>query len=468
MINRRILMAGIGSASLATSLAASAAFARTPQLKGDWTGVLEIGSTKLRLKLAIGDGTAVLFSLDQGAQPIPATVVSLTPEKIELTFPAIQARYTGKLVGADRIEGELFQGQGLPLVFLRGEAGLAEAAVQPLTDEGLAALRQTAGAPAMAAAARKGAGAVRSWVVGERVKGSGVAATKQDQWHLGSITKSMTATLVGRLVDAGKIKWDDSVGQVLGAAIPNMRPEYRTATFRHLLSHRSGLPANIEMSQLMSFSQQLDDARAERLRYAGLALAQAPVGPAEATFTYSNDGFIVAGAMLEQVLGKPWEVLIREHLFAPLGLASAGFGAPGQAGTPVQPVGHAQTPAGVTAFPVGSPVTDNPAALGPAGRVHMAMDDVLTYLAAHRDRSSLLKPETWRMLHTPPFGGEYAMGWVVTPTGALWHNGSNTLWYAEVTVNPATGKIAAAAANAVTAGSQPAVGKALAGALAAV
>ena len=98
----------------------------------------------------------------------------------------------------------------------------------------------------------------------------------------------------------------------------------------------------------------------------------------------------------------------------------------------------------------------------------MAMDDVLTYLAAHRDRSSLLKPETWRMLHTPPFGGEYAMGWVVTPAGALWHNGSNTMWYAEVTVNPATGKIAAAAANAVTAGSQPAVGKALAGALAAV
>lgn len=464
MINRRLLMAGLGSASLA----ASAAFAQTAALNGDWTGVLSVGSASLRLKLVIGDGTAVLFSLDQGAQPIPATVASLTPEKIELTFPVIQARYTGKMVGADRIEGQLIQGQGLPLVFLRGEAGLTAAAAQPLTDEGLAALRQTAGAPAMAAAARKGAGAVRSWVVGERAKDSGVAATGQDQWHLGSITKSMTATLVGRLVDAGKIKWDDSVGQVLGAAIPGMRPEYKAATFRHLLSHRSGLQANIEMAQLAGFSQQLDDARAERLRYAGLALAQAPVGPAETTFTYSNNGFIVAGAMLEQVLGKPWEALMREHLFAPLGLATAGFGAPGRSGTPIQPVGHAQTPAGLAAFPVGSPVTDNPAALSPAGRVHMAMDDVLTYLAAHRDRSSLLRPETWRMLHTPPFGSEYAMGWVVTPAGALWHNGSNTFWYAEVTVNPATGKIAVAAANAVTAGSQPAVGKALAGALAAV
>ena len=461
MIDRRFLLGA------AAAFAAGPALAQASPLKGTWTGVLAVGANSLRLKLEIGDGTAVLYSLDQGSTPIPASVVSLTPERIHLDFPMIQARYTGKLAAPDRIEGEFFQGQALPLVFRRGEAGLAAAPAEPLTDARLAALRQTAGVPALAAAARAGSSPIKEWVVGERALGSGVAATRQDLWHLGSITKSMTATLVGRLVEAGKVRWDDSVGHVLGAAVPNMRAEYKTATFRHLLSHRAGLQANIDMSQLMGFSQHLDDARAERLRYAGLALAQTPVGPAEATFTYSNNGFIVAGAMLEQVMGKPWEVLIREHLFAPLGLGSAGFGAPGRAGAPIQPVGHAQAPTGLTAFPVGSPVTDNPVALGPAGRVHMAMADVITYLAAHRDRTSLLKPETWRTLHTPPFGGEYAMGWVVTSGGALWHNGSNTLWYAEVTVNPATGKVAAAAANAMTEGAQQAVGKVLAGALAA-
>lgn len=462
MIDRRLLLAGAGA------FASTPVWAQASPLKGSWTGVLAVGSAQLRLKLEIGDGTATLFSLDQGAQPIPATIVSLTPERIHLDFPMIQGRYTGKLAGPDRIEGEFFQGQGLPLVFLRGDAGLVVAPVQPLTDTGLAALRQTAGVPAMAAAARAGSGPVRDWVTGERLAGSGVAATRQDRWHLGSITKSMTATLVGRLVDAGKIKWEDTVGQVLGAAVPNMRPEYKTATYRHLLSHQSGLQANLPTSDMLGFSRELDDARVERLRHSGLALAQAPVGPAEKTFTYSNNGYVVAGAMLEQVMGKSWEALIREHLFAPLNLASAGIGAPGKPGTPVQPVGHAQGPNGLVPFPVGGPVTDNPATVGSAGRVHMAMADVLIYLAAHRDKTALLKPGTWRALHTPPFGGEYALGWVVSSNGALWHNGSNTLWYAEVTVNPVTGKVAAAAANAVTRGAEQAVGKALAGALAAV
>lgn len=461
MIDRRYFL------GVAAALAATPSFAQPSPLKGSWTGVLAVGSASLRLKLEIGDGTAILYSLDQGAEPIPATVVSLTPERIALEFPQLQARYTGTLAGPDRIEGELFQGQGLPLVFLRGDAGLAVAPVQPLTDAGLEALRQGAGVPAMAVAARAGTGPIRDWVTGERLAGSGVRATRQDLWHLGSITKSMTATLIGRLVDAGKVRWDDTVGRVLGAAAPNMRSEYRAVTYRHLLSHRSGLQANLALSDMIAFSRELDDPRQERIAHVNKALAQAPVGPAGQTFTYSNNGYIVAGAMLEQVLGKPWEALIREHLFAPLNLDSAGIGAPGRAGVPIQPVGHAAGPTGaLMPFPVGSPVTDNPAVVGPAGRVHMSMADAVTYLGAHRDRSSLLKPETWRTLHTAPFGGDYAMGWVLRD-GGLWHNGSNTLWYAEVAVDFAGGRVAAAAANAVRPGVEAGVAKALAGGLAA-
>lgn len=470
MINRRFLMAGLGSASLAASLAAAPAFAQTATLKGDWTGVLAAGSSSFRLRLVIGDGTAVLFSLDQGSAPIPATVVSLTPERIELTFPAIQGGYRGKLVG-ERIEGEFTQGAVLPLTFLRGEVGLAVAApvIEPLTDAGLAAIRKAGGAPAMTAAAKGKAGEPKRWVDGERTAGSGLAATRDDLWHLGSNTKSMTATLVGRLVDAGKLRWDDTVGQVLGQVAPNMRAEYRAVTYRHLLSHRSGLPANLEIADLLSFTRELADPRQERIRFAGLALALAPVGPVESTFTYSNNGYVVAGAMLEQAMGQSWETLIRTRLFEPLGLSSAGFGAPGHAGSNDQPSGHNAGPAGPPQpYPVGSPVTDNPAVIGPAGRVHMSMADLTTYLAAHRDRTALLKPETWTMLHTPPFGGDYAMGWVVRRGGALWHNGTNTLWYAEVLVDAAGGKVAAAAANDGRPSVMAPVGQALAGALAAV
>jgi hypothetical protein len=113
-------------------------------------------------------------------------------------------------------------------------------------------------------------------------------------------------------------------------------------------------------------------------------------------------------------------------------------------------------------------VNDNPAVLGPAGRVHMNVTDLLTFVSAHRDRSRLLKTENWDLLHTPPFGGDYAMGWVVRPDGLIWHNGSNTLWYAEAAFDRRAGRSAAAIANDGRTGtSQPAVGRALKSAFAA-
>jgi CubicO group peptidase (beta-lactamase class C family) len=195
-----------------------------------------------------------------------------------------------------------------------------------------------------------------------------------------------------------------------------------------------------------------------------------PLGPKGTTFEYSNNGYVVAGAMLEAKLGQSWEALIQAHLFEPLGLASAGFGAPGRAGAIEQPVGHAAEPDGTRqAYPVGAGVTDNPAVLGPAGRVHMNLPDLLRYLAAHRDGTGYLRPQNWSILHTPPFGGAYAMGWVVRDQGRLWHNGSNTLWYAEVLVDGAAGTVAAAAANdGYRVKSQSEVGEALIEAAAAV
>jgi len=168
--------------------------------------------------------------------------------------------------------------------------------------------------------------------------------------------------------------------------------------------------------------------------------------------------------MLEAKLGNSWEDLIRTHLFEPLQLSTAGFGAPGQKGKTDQPVGHAKDPSseGRQAYPIGGLVTDNPVVLGPAGRIHMSLQDLLRYLSAHRDRAGFLRPETWTILHTPPFAGEYAMGWIVRSNGALSHAGSNTLWYAEVLVDAATGVVAAAAANDGHAPrSAPAVGRAL-------
>ena len=184
----------------------------------------------------------------------------------------------------------------------------------------------------------------------------------------------------------------------------------------------------------------------DRLAYARMALALPPKGPAGTTYEYANNGYVVLGAIIERRLDKTWEAAIRERLFEPLKLGSAGFGAPDREG-PGQPSGHTAAADGVLrAFPASGP-SDNPAVLGPAGRVHMTLQDLVLYLAAHRDQSPLLTPDTWRTLHTPPFGGDYAMGWMVQPNGVLWHNGSNTLWYAMAAFHPGQGVASAAAAN---------------------
>jgi CubicO group peptidase (beta-lactamase class C family) len=446
---------------------ASALGASASGFLGVWFGTLDLGSRQLRLKLEIGEGPkATLYSLDQGGSPIPAGDTRIDGDRILITWPVIGARYEGQLTGGT-IVGTFMQGGALPLTFTRAQATSSQA--EPLTQAGLAKLRADSGAPAFAAAALNRGGRRIAFVDGRRAVNRGEAVTLGDKWHIGSCTKSMTATLVARAVESGAIGWNDTVGQVLGSAISGMHPEFRDVTYRHLLSHRSGLGANIDPAALVNFPRESADARGDRVAYARAVLTRAPAGRKEAHFEYSNAGYVVAGAMLETRLGAPWEQLLHDRVFAPLAMTGAGIGAPGTPGANDQPVGHAANIAGaLEPYPPGAPVTDNPAVIGPAGRVHATLDDLIKYLSAHCFRSPFLKPESWQMLHTPPFGGSYALGWD-RRGDAIWHNGSNTLWYCEMIADPKRGIVAVAAANDGRIGNMSTpVGKVLNGAAAAV
>ena len=79
--------------------------------------------------------------------------------------------------------------------------------------------------------------------------------------------------------------------------------------------------------------------------------------------------------------------------------------------------------------------------------------------ATHRDGNErLLKKESWQKLHTAPFGGDYALGWVVLPNGMLMHNGSNGSWLTLAMFDP-KGDIAAVFAgnDAAAMGEQAAI-----------
>ncbi|MES1199010.1 MAG: serine hydrolase domain-containing protein [Pseudomonadota bacterium] len=460
-VTRRPLLLG----ALASAVPVAAFAQSASDFEGEWNGALHVSAAMtLRLHLVIAPGPqATIFSIDQGNARIPAATTTITGDAIAIAFPSIGASYTGRLSNG-HIEGTFTQGQTFPLSFERGAAPAAPVQTPPtaLTPSVLRTLREQSGAPALAAAATKLNGRHIGLADGLRQAGASAPVTTHDKWHLGSITKSMTATLVARCVEAGAVSWDDTLGAVLGASVPDMRAEYRDVSFRHLLCHRAGLQGDIPMDQFAHFPRESADARADRIAVARIALALPPVGPKETTFQYANNGFILAGAMLEAKLGAPWESLVRARVFDPLHMNSAGFGAPGTAGRLDEPVGHG---AGLlsphTPYPPGGQISDNPAFLGPAGRVHASFDDMLVYLAAHRDRTDLLRRESWDTLHTPPFGGNYAMGWVVQ-NDMLWHNGSNTLWYAEVAIDRGRGIVAIAAANDGNLGAvQPKVNAAL-------
>jgi CubicO group peptidase (beta-lactamase class C family) len=299
----------------------------------------------------------------------------------------------------------------------------------------LEAIRLEHRVPALAGAILTGDGIVAIGAAGVRKAGTGVAATVDDRWHLGSDTKAMTATLIGVLVDQGKLEWTTTLEQAFPDITGGFAPELRRVSLLQLLSHRAGLPANLPWFALVKPDRSLREQRLEAVR--ALANVKLLSEPGSA-YLYSNLGYVIAGAVVERTLSKSWEEAISDLVFAPLGMTSAGFGGLGTPGLIDQPWGH-----NVDGRPVpkNGPDVDNPAVLGPAGTVHATLRDwakfVADQLRAGRSGKALLKPKTYEKLHTPPFGGDYALGWLLAERDwgggtVMTHAGSNTMNFAVV------------------------------------
>jgi CubicO group peptidase (beta-lactamase class C family) len=258
-----------------------------------------------------------------------------------------------------------------------------------------------------------------------------------DEVHLGSCTKAMTATMIGTLIDEQKLSSGTTIREVFPKVAPRLHADFQAVTLLQLLTHRAGLPANGPWWQLSGKTT-----TEKRLDLLARMLSKAPQSRPGSTFTYSNVGYALAGLMAEQVTGESWETLMRRRLFEPLGMSSPGFGAPGHPGMVEQPWGHHAS--GKESKPTQQ---DNAPALGPAGTVHCTIADWSKFASLHlqgaRGEAKLLKPATFRILHTPPAGKDYACGWVVAANAwgggghTLWHNGSNTSWYATISIAPA-------------------------------
>ena len=293
--------------------------------------------------------------------------------------------------------------------------------------------------------------------VGVRAHGSEDEALPGDLFHFGSVTKSITATMIGRLIEAGTLDWTTTVAEALPEL--EMGAAYRGVTLEQLLWHRGGVPQamtfdDADMSRLVGLPGTPTEQRATFQRE---VLAQEPIAAPGAEMHYSNAGYALAGLMAERAAKKPWSELVRAHVLAPLRLESMGFGWPATAERPAQPRGHYRD--GDSLRVQGLDEYDLGAFLAPAGDVHGSIDDLLRYAAAHlaglRGKDGVLRAATVQRLHTPPPGGDYAAGWVVAeePGGGRvhWHNGSAGTFYALVQLFPDRDEAVAVLVNEATA-----------------
>lgn len=270
---------------------------------------------------------------------------------------------------------------------------------------------------------------------GDRKLGVDVPVTDGDRWHIGSCTKSMTATLAAMLVQRRKLKWEVTVGEMLGGSWPEVEAGWKRVTLEQLLTHRSGA-ARMPGADLMHLARSKEGcATKDRVAFARLLVSRKPALLPGANYVYSNQGYVIAAAMLEVAAGCAWEDLIRKGLFEPLGMKSAGFGPPGSPGKIDEPWGHTSQ---LEAVPHAAADDAIPRVMAPAGSVHCSPGDFVRYAAVHaageREGAVFLAREYFVKLHAPGPGQTYAMGWGTARRAwaggvVLTHTGTNRLFY---------------------------------------
>jgi len=281
---------------------------------------------------------------------------------------------------------------------------------------------------------------------GIRRKGAPEAITADDRMHLGSCTKAFTATLAAALVADGTLSWSSTVGEVLGASIPAMHDDWRAVTLEQLLRHRGGAPKEPPAGAWRAAFACTDSPRACRAAFLGVLCSGKPT-EAAGTFVYSNQGYALAGHMLEVKAGKEYEVLLAERVLAPLGIARAGFGPPKRT-EEASPWGHDEQ---------GMPFDiDNPNAIAPAGTLHMPLREWGKFIAFHLGAAPPKGLEgaatQLARLHGRASADPFeALGWRTANRewggAVLTHAGSNSKWFCVAWLAPEKGFAVISAVN---------------------
>lgn len=389
-----------------------------------------------------------------------AAVPDSTPVQVEV-FPF--ANHTIE-IGAGRVEGDAWRfphrpdrmfdvlDRWLAEYVTAGDTPRSASAFEEHLERIVPALLDSTGVPgaAVGLVADGRVVGLRGFGVADRAAGSPVGP--RTVFNVGSISKTLSAWGVMRLVEEGRVELDAPANRYLQRwEIGSDSLPAEDVTVRRLLAHTSGLT-------LAAVPEYGPD---EPLPSLVEALADPEIGPRlvaapGSAYRYSGGGYMVLQLLIEEVTERSFDAFIREEVLRPLGMETSGLGwppalrtsaaTPHEDGEPVpyhRYVGGAAagvattvedlTRLAVASLPVGTPgdVGDDPGAAVTAG-------------------AGLLRPETVALMRSPQPGTEQFGGVIRNGLGyALWsladgswsagHAGQNTGWAAVLWLVPGTG-----------------------------
>ena len=268
----------------------------------------------------------------------------------------------------------------------------------------------------------------RGW--GDPDQGSGGRAGCDTVYDIGSMTKQFTAAAIVRLGMDGRLDVADPIGDYL----PDVPADKRSVTIEHLLTHTSGLVDSLGP----------DDEPLTRDAFLRQALGSEPLSEPGTTYRYSNVGYSLLTAVIEEASGQGYEAYLAEHLFAPAGMTRTGYVLPdwskAQVAVEYDAEGRSQ------GTPLDHPWADDGPywnLRGNGGLLSTPRDMFRWHVALLGD--AVLDDTARRELFEPRVREEpdetyYAYGWVVDDPddpSILWHNGGNGRSYGEMARDPA-------------------------------
>lgn len=257
-------------------------------------------------------------------------------------------------------------------------------------------------------------GEITEFAAGVRDVTTGAPATTDTIYQCGSMTKTWTALALMQLVDEGKVGLDEPVRAYLPGftvADPDVSAH---VTPRHLLNHTNGIEED--------FGDPGEDDDVYERMVANIADAR-QVHPLGHTHGYSAAlGYAILARVMEVVDGKPWDTIMRDRLFEPLGLTSTSS-RPEQVDRDRAATGHLLR--SLDEGPIVTPLDHLPRAFGPGGNVNSTAREVLTMARVFLDGGKIVSTERIREMMTSRvpvpdpymFGPAWALGLIVCDWG---------------------------------------------------